>query len=469
MADNYDVSELTITEDNFHLYSNLHLFENLTLLVIKACNNNTINISNIPNLIHLSLVENNDVNNVIISSLPNLVNISIVKNVIMDLKISNLPSCSNFICYSNNITHVDIDDISNIELIYINNNSVSSLKITKCPLLHGIYCSDNNLVSISLENTDNVANFECSNNKLQDINLYCLPQLRKLKCNDNQLSFIDTSPTLLLEQFNCKNNYLMFLDLSLNIHLKHINCSFNNIEGIIFDQLTFLEYLNMENNRIAYFSETIIDCEQLKTIEYNNNPLHLSIPQTIFINHVQNKNSIKGITADNENVHDSTIIQTTNKSLYFIMDNKDYVSDNSSLEILDTCDSISDSIKNTTKTYCDSDEKYGDRDLTFKDIFNKIFPIVVKLQAYKSFEDEMADSENLCFVGRISRLVNCLNGYIKEVNINISWEQDLNNIASHISQMDLDSSLKKNLFLKSVLEKYPNKTEKELKIWTIEF
>jgi hypothetical protein len=41
---------------------------------------------------------------------------------------------------------------------------------------------------------------------------------------------------------------------------------------------------------------------------------------------------------------------------------------------------------------------------------------------------EMTDSECKCFTGRISRLVNCLNGFTNLVKINISDKQQIGNI-----------------------------------------
>ena len=46
--------------------------------------------------------------------------------------------------------------------------------------------------------------------------------------------------------------------------------------------------------------------------------------------------------------------------------------------------------------------------------------------------EEMQDSECKCFTGRISRLVNCLSGYSDKVRIQISENEEINNIISII-------------------------------------
>jgi len=46
--------------------------------------------------------------------------------------------------------------------------------------------------------------------------------------------------------------------------------------------------------------------------------------------------------------------------------------------------------------------------------------------------EEMQDSKCKCFTGRISRLVNCLSGYSDKVCIQISENEEINNIISVI-------------------------------------
>jgi hypothetical protein len=69
---------------------------------------------------------------------------------------------------------------------------------------------------------------------------------------------------------------------------------------------------------------------------------------------------------------------------------------------------------------------------------------------------EISDSECKCFTGRISRLINCLNGFTDLVNINIDDNQQIGNIIIII---------KNQLFLNNnySIEKHKELVIKELK------
>jgi len=76
--------------------------------------------------------------------------------------------------------------------------------------------------------------------------------------------------------------------------------------------------------------------------------------------------------------------------------------------------------------------------ITFKELF---ISVVIELESLspdlqieiqKRVNEEMIDSECKCFTGRISRLVNCLSGYSNKVVIQISENEEINNIISVI-------------------------------------
>ena len=56
----------------------------------------------------------------------------------------------------------------------------------------------------------------------------------------------------------------------------------------------------------------------------------------------------------------------------------------------------------------------------------------LQIEIQKRMNEEMLDSECKCFTGRISRLVNCLSGYSDKVVIQISENEEINNIISVI-------------------------------------
>ena len=71
--------------------------------------------------------------------------------------------------------------------------------------------------------------------------------------------------------------------------------------------------------------------------------------------------------------------------------------------------------------------------ITINDINNKSCDYefgdqLIKLLLYKTQIKEIHDSICKCFTGRISRLINCLNGYDSKINITISQNDKISNI-----------------------------------------
>ena len=84
--------------------------------------------------------------------------------------------------------------------------------------------------------------------------------------------------------------------------------------------------------------------------------------------------------------------------------------------------------------------------------FNEETQIEIK----KVLDIELNDSINKCTVGIISRLVNCLNGFSKEVNINISDTSQIGNIIILVKQKlcdDYTVEKHKEIATKELLER----------------
>ena len=76
--------------------------------------------------------------------------------------------------------------------------------------------------------------------------------------------------------------------------------------------------------------------------------------------------------------------------------------------------------------------------ITFKELFiavviemNKLSPNL-QIEIQKKLNEEIQESECKCFTCRLSRLVNCLSGYSNKVKIEMSENEEINNIISII-------------------------------------
>ena len=108
--------------------------------------------------------------------------------------------------------------------------------------------------------------------------------------------------------------------------------------------------------------------------------------------------------------------------------------------------------------YCGNNEIHTKLNLSFKELFCYVWHIVKESENANEIKRimniEMRDAECQCFTGRISRLINCLNGFTPLVNININDSAQIANIIKIVAT---------NLGDSYSVERHKNGVEKELK------
>jgi hypothetical protein len=93
-------------------------------------------------------------------------------------------------------------------------------------------------------------------------------------------------------------------------------------------------------------------------------------------------------------------------------------------------------ITNQTKTilfeYINCQDIHSVLNITFSELLINVISFIdqheAKQEIYKVLEQEMNDAICKCFTGRMSRLINCLNGFDDNVVINISDTEQIGNI-----------------------------------------
>ena len=82
--------------------------------------------------------------------------------------------------------------------------------------------------------------------------------------------------------------------------------------------------------------------------------------------------------------------------------------------------------------YCNDSTIHSTLNVTFQEVLYSVWSIINnhtnKNDILNILNTEMNDFICKCFMGRISRLINCLNGYDSRININISQNDELSNI-----------------------------------------
>jgi hypothetical protein len=233
------------------------------------------------------------------------------------------------------------------------------------------------------------------------------------------------------------NNLVEIPDEIFNLtNLKILNLINNKIERISNDihKLVNLEFLNMSSNKLKELPISIILCRNLKMLRYDNNEIDYIPPQILRFLYNRNNNYFTDIQVynDNQNIHNHSIQSSVSNSISKIM-SKPLI--NSEEHIISQI--LSDSIL-TLKTkellieYSNDTDYHSVLLITFKELLMYVWQIIEenknKDEIKKILNIEILDSECKCFTGRLSRLVNCLNGFSDLVEIRICDNQQIGNI-----------------------------------------
>ena len=413
----YTVSELAICPQNNHLLENLDLFTNLKILYIDNCSSTLLNVIN-----------NNTIEELWFTSchfsslnITNCCNLNRIAYTIGTLRSLNITKCDNL-----------------IRLFITNNNLFSNIKPNFISL--GLD-PDFNRLSLNSDLCPKLIALNIRDNKLLWLNLNMYPNIRYLNCAENKLSNLDFEACVHLEHLNCANNQLSNLDLKACVNLEHLNISNNNFKIIPLSnfQLKNLYKIYVSGNEIVY---TPIQIRLLKLI---------------------NADFRHDVIIDNkQNIHDVNISNCILESFNNILCNENYTKCENVINTILEDDILDTNVKNILLEYASDKTVHTMLKVNFEQVLSYIYPLHDK-NSLKILENEMLDSECMCFTGRMFRLINSVNGIIPEVKVEISLNQDLNNMAKFISEMDIDNA--KEVFLKNVFDKYPDINQEYLQPW----
>jgi len=278
-----------------------------------------------------------------------------------------------------------------------------------------------------LSNCTSLQILSCDNNNLTNLNgLSNCTSLQKLYCGNNQLNNIDCL-------FKCTS-------------LQQLWCSYNQLT-------TLLPIRNLRNLYIIY---------------YNNNPFEGPHHQAVL--RILNRNKIikKTIYNNSQNVHDLEITDSCNTSINNLI-KAHSKSLKSKIDIIIILIDLKFPRIKDLLTYFKIKDIHGYFNMTYFEVFQLVFAEIEYLkynpEILKRLEEELNDSKDMCFTGRISRIVNSLNGFSDLVSIRIPDISQINAVMSIIKNDFENGKIKKEKLLDTVrsrLEEYDTK-EKDIK------
>jgi Leucine-rich repeat (LRR) protein len=306
----------------------------------------------------------------------------------------------------------------------------------------------------------NVIELNISFIKLIEIPLkvFKLITLQKIICSYNQLTRIpnEIEQLINLQEFNCSNNQLINLPKQIGqlINLQIFICSCNQLTNLPNEigQLINLQLFVCSFNQLTNLPNEIGQLINLQHLTYYNN-LIIYIPPNInrILNRIKNHQNIYN---DEQNVHNHEIQNCIKQSINNIIQIEPSINNLETFILKNKL--LNDKTKSLLFDYILNEDLFNN--ITFKELLLVVLTIIEtkpnKNDIYEILNHEINDAECKCLTGRISRLINVLNGQDERIIINISDKEQIGNIIVLI---------KNNLGNEYTVEKHKELVIKELK------
>jgi len=346
-----------------------------------------------------------------------------------------------------------LDKLDAVTTLDISSNSLTTLKGLPKNLII-LVCECNRLTTLDYL-PPNLKILSCRYNKITSLGN--LPSnLTELYCADNEITSVKDLPSNLVE-LNISNNRISSLE-GLPSNLLDLKCKDNQIISLTGLPLN-LRTLKCENNQIVSL-EGLQFLRLLRWLSYENNPVQ-HIPPHIerFLHRVDNIYAGQ-IYNDNQNVHNSSISRTAHQSISNLLSEFDkFALKGVILRDSIVKSSLDDKLKARLFEYFDIQDVHSILLINFEEIFAVVWYFIQsqskdrKIELYQRLTEEMEESECKCFTGRMTRLVNTLNGYTDLVRISISDREQCSNIMSLLLKQGLADEVLKVRFVEECQER----------------
>ena len=411
---NKNVLELDISN---HDIQNIDYINNLPMLQTLDCSSNQIT--------HLDNI-----------NLPMLQTLDCSANQLTQLDNLNIPMLQKLSCYYNQLTQLDNLNLPMLQDLICGSNQLIQLDNLNLPMLQNLDCDYNKLTQLDTHNLPMLEILRCGNNKLTQLDNLNNPMLQKLDCNSNKITQLDNLNTPMLEILFCGENQITQLD-NLNLPmLQSLCCMTNQIIQLDNLNLPMLQELYCSSNQLTQLRLQYV--QNLRHIDYSNNMIEFIAPNLLrAIN-----NTRQNIYTDHQNVHNHNIQECIRKSISNI------------INISPTIQSLSDYIVNniilTEQSkqllfeYIEDKTIHSTLLITFEELLLHTMSVIDKNEhmdeILKIMNIELDDSLCKCYTGRMSRIINCLNGFSDLVQVQISESEQIGQIISIVKDMLIDKN-----------------------------
>jgi Leucine-rich repeat (LRR) protein len=438
----FEVSTLILNLCNFKLkYLPFKLFEVSSLTELDLSCNHLVNIPKeicqLMNLTKLDLSYNCLVNiPKAICQLTNLTELDLNNNKLSNIpmEIGQLRSLTHLYLSFNQLVELskEIGQLSSLSYLLLSFDQLVELskEIGQLSSLSYLSLSYNQLVELSKEigQLSLLSYLSLSYNQLANIpkEIGQLSSLTKLCLNGNNLVNIPNEIGQLrsLTELDLRNNKLLAIPKEIG-------------------QLSSLIILGVSYNQLTSLPIELIRLRHAE-IYYSNNPIEY-IPPNLLRFLQRDRNDYQQVYSDGQNVHNHAIQDSIAQCINYVISHKPTIKTEQLNEFIINNKYLSEQTKRLLMEYSNNLELHSRFGLSFSELLLNVLSLIenchhdYKDTIYAIMNQEMVDAQCKCFTGRISRLVNCLNGFDEHIIIQISNSEQIGNIIGLI-QRQLESN-----------------------------
>ena len=230
------------------------------------------------------------------------------------------------------------------------------------------------------------------------------------------------------------NQIIEIKENTFPLSIQNISLQFNKL--VKFEDNCFprnLQALSFRCNQIKELPIHLLNLRRLYILICQGNPIeNISLPVQRWLDRMNQRITQNNkVYSDHQNIHNSNIQKSFRQSLENIMKDKlDYSLDQCKEQLLNYC--LLEDVKREILNYCEDKTMHSIYLITFEDMFhyvmNRILKHSDKDEILKILEEEIKDTMCKCFTGRMTRLLNILNGFYPDIKIQIGNNEQITNI-----------------------------------------
>jgi len=175
--------------------------------------------------------------------------------------------------------------------------------------------------------------------------------------------------------------------------------------------------------------------------------------------------------ADTQSVHNHAIQEGVSKSINYITSIKPTIQITQLKDLIINNQYLDEHVKSLLFEYIDNKEVHTILNITFEELLLSVYDFIErnenKEELYGIMNVEISEGDCKCFTGRISRLINVLNGYDEHIEIHIADNEQIGNIIS-IIRNNLGEDYEENEFKRRVIYELTMRqySEETINEWT---